>query len=297
MGSQHASPGRAATRATSVTRYRNSELTLHRVAHRGSHAVTSSALPPEDTYVAIIQLGALPSHDYWESGRQYHQPAGKDGAIRMFHLSAEPSCRVTQPAENLHLYIPRAALDDLSDEADAPRIDHLRTAGGWMRHDRIVDGLKHSIAAALDNQGIGNRLFLDRAILALHTHLATVYGGMRPNDRRCTGGLAPWQERIAKELIADNLHKELSLAEIAQACKLSPAHFSRAFKVSTSMTPHAWLQSRRVESAKALLDRHQLSLAEIALACGFADQSHFTRVFSSLTGTTPGNWRRYRTAA
>lgn len=288
---------RAKMRACATTRYRNSELQLHHLVHDGDYAVSSGGLPPEDTYVALIQLRDLPSHDYWLGGRHFHQPAGGSRGLNIFHLSDEPACRITETANNLHLYIPRAALDDLADDAESPRIDHLRTQDGWEAHDGVVEGLKQSLLASFERHGSASNLFLDHTILALHAHLASVYGGMQPKGRRHSGGLAPWQERRAKELMADNLHMDVSLSEIAQACNLSTSHFARAFKVSTGTTPYTWLQARRVDRARALLDDYEMSLAEIALACGFADQSHFTRVFASIAGTTPGAWRRYRTAA
>ena len=73
----------------------------------------------------------------------------------------------------------------------------------------------------------------------------------------------------------------------------SPSYFIKAFKTTTGRTPHRWLQEYRVGKAKGLLLR-SLSIAEIALECGFADQSHFTRVFRNVTGTPPGMWRRQR---
>ena len=72
------------------------------------------------------------------------------------------------------------------------------------------------------------------------------------------------------------------------------SHFERAFRQTTGMPPHQWLTKHRVERAKALLSLGSLELAEIAEACGFADQSHFTRVFSRCEGVTPGRWRRRR---
>jgi AraC family transcriptional regulator len=63
------------------------------------------------------------------------------------------------------------------------------------------------------------------------------------------------------------------------------------------MTPHEWLQTCRVERAKDMMMAADLSLAEVALACGFADQSHFTRIFTRKTGSTPGAWKRLRRAA
>jgi transcriptional regulator GlxA family with amidase domain len=58
------------------------------------------------------------------------------------------------------------------------------------------------------------------------------------------------------------------------------------------MPPHQWLTKRRIERAKQLLQEAQLELADIAVACGFVDQSHFTRVFSQSEGQSPGMWRR-----
>jgi AraC-like DNA-binding protein len=106
------------------------------------------------------------------------------------------------------------------------------------------------------------------------------------------GGLAPWQARRAKELLNANLDGKLPLSQLAEECGLSTRHFARAFRQSTGVPPHRWLLSRRVERAKELLHDAALSLAEIALACGFADQSHFTRTFTTLVGLSPGLWRR-----
>jgi AraC-like DNA-binding protein len=58
------------------------------------------------------------------------------------------------------------------------------------------------------------------------------------------------------------------------------------------MAPHKWLLSRRIEVAKQKLRDGQSSLSDVALACGFSDQSHLTRVFNRLVGIGPGAWRR-----
>jgi len=110
---------------------------------------------------------------------------------------------------------------------------------------------------------------------------------------RARSGLAPWQERRAKELLAD-IAAALPLAEVARACGLSRSHFSMAFKQSTGASPHAWFTYRRVAAAQALLRDTDRPLAEVALACGFGDQSHLSRVFNRFVGTSPGQWRRQR---
>src|SRR4051794_38457807 len=83
----------------------------------------------------------------------------------------------------------------------------------------------------------------------------------------------------------------LTLNGLARACGLSIRHFTRAFRQSTGMAPYQWLQYRRVEKAKQLLEASSAPLSAIALDCGFADQSHFTRTFSRVVGVTPRTWR------
>jgi AraC family transcriptional regulator len=92
------------------------------------------------------------------------------------------------------------------------------------------------------------------------------------------------------------LARGVSVEEVARQCNMSVSQFGRTFKKATGQTPHRWLVYLRLERAKDLLLRSTLPLAEIALACGFSEQSHFTRTFSRLVGTSPGEWRRQRRA-
>jgi len=75
---------------------------------------------------------------------------------------------------------------------------------------------------------------------------------------------------------------------------LSRGHFIRAFQQSVGETPHRWLTTQKIEKARRLLRETGQPLTEIALACGFCDQAHFTRTFSRVSGTTPGAWRHNR---
>ena len=111
------------------------------------------------------------------------------------------------------------------------------------------------------------------------------------------GVLAAWQERRVRELMSANLQGNVSTRDLARECSLSVGHFARAFRCSTGLSPHQWLLQRRIDKANALLRDARLSLAEIALACGFADQSHFTKAYTRLRGISPGAWRRQQEIA
>lgn len=97
---------------------------------------------------------------------------------------------------------------------------------------------------------------------------------------------------MAKNLLIDNLDGEIAVQDVARACNLSRGYFIRAFRDTTGMTPYQWLIQERISRARELLQNPEVSLSEVAISCGFADQSHFTRVFSNVVGTSPGHWRR-----
>jgi AraC-like DNA-binding protein len=105
-------------------------------------------------------------------------------------------------------------------------------------------------------------------------------------------GLAPWQLRRATEYISEHLAHPARMKEIAELTGLSESQFGRAFKLSMGISPHQWQIRMRIVEAQELLKEGKLSLAEIAIATGFTEQSHFTRVFKELVGVSPGIWQR-----
>lgn len=106
------------------------------------------------------------------------------------------------------------------------------------------------------------------------------------------GGLAAWKAKRALEYIEDNLGSKMALRDMAKFVALSPSHFSRAFKRSLGSSPMAYVAARRVERAKLMVTSTRERLMDIALTCGFSDQSHLTRSFRRVVGMSPGRWRR-----
>ncbi|WP_434721483.1 helix-turn-helix transcriptional regulator [Mesorhizobium sp. RIZ17] len=89
-----------------------------------------------------------------------------------------------------------------------------------------------------------------------------------------------------------NLSGDVAIADIAQACSLSVSYFARAFRRTMGVPPYKWLMSERIRKAKTLLSQSRLGICEVALAGGFVDQSHLTRVFRCTVGQTPRLWRK-----
>jgi AraC family transcriptional regulator len=118
--------------------------------------------------------------------------------------------------------------------------------------------------------------------------VANALAAPRPH-RAC--GLCDWQLKRVRGYIDRHIADPIEVRQLAALAKLSPGHFSRAFAVSTGVTPHSYVIGERMKRAVALLGTPE-SLAEIAFQCGFSDQSHFSRLFRREFGTPPSRWRR-----
>ena len=106
------------------------------------------------------------------------------------------------------------------------------------------------------------------------------------------GCLAAWQTRRVHAYIGAHLTQRLNVRELAQLVDLSPSHFSRVFRRSFGATVHRYVMLRRVAMAQRLMLDTSEELSGIAVSCGMSDQSHMTRLFQRLVGTTPAAWRR-----
>lgn len=164
-------------------------------------------------------------------------------------------------------------------------------AGEKAPSDPVVDALNGILQLVAARPAMSCAMFTDSVRNAIAVHLRNKHcaGDGISTERR--PGLTGWQERRAKEYLTTHASDDAPIAAAAEACKLSYGHFIKAFRATTGQTPHRWLNGYRIELAKELLLGPQ-SIADIALICGFADQSHLTRVFVRLAGTPPGTWRR-----
>ncbi|MDE1150015.1 MAG: AraC family transcriptional regulator [Azospirillaceae bacterium] len=246
-------------------------------------------IPSLDAFSVIVQLRDFARHELWRGGKLVHAGGHARTALAVTHLGEDWACRHLSAFDNVRVQIPRAVLDGVTQDLGRPRVGGFTCPAGTL--DPVVYNLACALLPALDMPNGGGRLFVDQVTLALAVHVAQAYGGMTAAFPLRTGGLSAWQEARAKEFLAANLGGDIGIAQVAAECGLSRGYFIKAFRQTTGLTPYRWLMERRVAGAKDLL-RGPLPIADIALSCGFADQSHLTRVFTTMTGLPPGAWRR-----
>ncbi len=250
-------------------------------------------IPPEDSFVVALYLTEVPHHELWSHGRLAISQGYAASSMRIVNLLDEYAALITSAHESMVFYVPRIALDEFTDESGARRIRHFSHKPGTI--DPVVAHLGSVLLPAFQRPSEASTLFIDHITLALFTHLSASYGGAGAGAAAVAkGGMTRLQANRAKDFLAAHCADDISLLDAARACGLSRSHFTRAFRVAIGLTPHQWLQRYRVDEAKRLLLKPGTSIADIASTCGFADQSHLTRVFSRLVGDSPASWRRRR---
>ncbi|NEJ19326.1 helix-turn-helix domain-containing protein [Rhizobium leguminosarum] len=213
-----------------------------------------------------------------------------ENSIYIRDLSEAYKADLSGSFDFLLLEISPAALIKFADGAELPGVTSL--AAETASKDIVLANLARALMPALEKPEEASTLFIDQMATAIGTYLVQRYGGRSVAASKRSRSLSRSHEHLAKSLLLENLEGDVSIEQVALACNLSRGYFIRAFRETTGMTPYQWLLSERIDRARAMLRTSNAPLAEVAIACGFADQSHFTRVFSTIVGITPGNWRR-----
>lgn len=139
--------------------------------------------------------------------------------------------------------------------------------------------------------GFASRLMVEGLARAIAAIVTTI--DMAPANAEAERiHLTPAKLRRVTDFMAENLDRNIGLDDLARVAGLSMFHFSRVFKLSTGSTPYQYILDQRLARSRALLTQSTLSLAELSLACGFANQSHFTAAFTKAVGVSPGRFRR-----
>lgn len=249
---------------------------------------------PRDLFLITVMVLPVNAAEMWRDGRPFTRGYIPAGGIAILDHRSAWSTLLDEPFELFDLYIPISQIDQLTSDLGHRRLETLHCPLEQTHVDPVVYHLAMSLLPLVRGEQASTLLFVEHVFEALTLHLARTYGGLVVADTSVRGGLSPFQERRVKDMMLADLRAEPSLAELAASCGLSNRHFIRAFKVSSGEPPHRWLLHRKIERAKELLAHGDMAISDIAITCGFADQSHFTRMFKRTSGSSPGLWRRQK---
>ncbi len=246
-------------------------------------------VPGLPAHVLFIFTEAVAQQCHSRVAGRRHDFAPRPGDLVLLPAATDSHWRSRGDRDRiLHLHLDPAWLDGLAAE------DGLPPPGGDLpllvgHRDAELTALLGIMRSRMDEMTASRLLAESWAMTA--ALLLLRLGRPAPNRRLA---ISPARLARLKAYIEEHLGEGLDVSTLAGVAGLSRFHLARAFRAETGETLHAYVMRRRCDRAKLLLLDGALPLAEIALACGFAHQAHFTTAFGRLVGATPGRWRQER---
>lgn len=170
---------------------------------------------------------------------------------------------------------------------ESANAEHIEFLPQFKVIDPLIQHLAYALKAELESGCLSGRLYAESAALMLAVHLLKINSLSRQSTQEYKGGLPMHKLTQVLEYVDEWLDQNIGLSDLAQIVNVSQYHFARLFKQSVGITPHQYLIKQRVERAKQLLQRCDLSIADIAIQCGFANQGHLNYHFKRRIGVTP----------
>jgi AraC family transcriptional regulator len=246
--------------------------------------------PPLSNHLIAIPLT--------EGSRQVHKFCGKEhdgvfpvGSFWMLPAGEPGFFSWESTDEAVTFMVEPQVLQQTALEIECLTTDKLELQPIFKAADPQIYALALQFKQELQTNSLGGELYGESLANLLNIHLLRNYCTSRPVLRSYRGGLSTKKLQRAIDYIQAHLNEKLSLEAIAIELNLSVHYFCELFTQSTGMPPYKYVLQQRVDRAQQLLQDTQKSLSEIALDCGFANQSHLNRHFTKLIGISPKKYR------
>jgi AraC family transcriptional regulator len=226
---------------------------------------------------------------------EIHTPGGfrardrNRGSVCVIPSGHPFAVKIESESEHLAILLdPSLVLRAAAEFSDPIRAEVVETAAP---DDPVIMSVGLGLMAELETEKESGRMYAESLANILALHLLRHYTASARGMQHFVGGLSGKKLRYVLDFIQTNFASDLGLSELATVAGMSQFHFAREFKRATGVTPHQYLIKLRIEQAKELLSRSELSLVDVGFKAGFSHQSHFTRLFRKLTGMTPQSYR------
>ena len=261
------------------------------------HNIGPSPVPTElrlrqVNHLAVLIVSGAWSNRWIHSGQETRCDAAS-GMVGFFSADNEEQAMVSRAdtgAKAFILAIPPAHLQSLAASEGLTPSSELQARPFF--HDAIIRMLLARLVTDTSGGSVTPGLDAEIAARALVLRLVEITQGETPEWHADSGIFDSRTMGQVTNYIDSHLHHYVPLADLALLCKTSPSHFAKKFRHSAGLSLQRFVNRRRLQASMALLGTSSTPLSQIALDLGFSSQSHFTRLFSSLTGFTPASYRR-----
>jgi AraC family transcriptional regulator len=247
-------------------------------------------IPEMRDYMIVVYQGGK-STMRRRSGGPWQTATVERGVVSLLTRAEQSIWHWDKPINVRHIYLSHDTLAETAEQvfgrepASIEIDDHLR------RVDTVIPQCLQVLEDEMAHGGPGQNLLVDAVRTQIAVHLLRRFAKVDLPNLNPTVFSTLQSHRIL-EFIEEYLGENFGLESLASTVGLSPFHFSRKFKAEFGQTPHSFIIRKRIERAKTMLQKGNISMTAVALDCGFSDQSHFCRTFRRMVGVTPAEYRR-----
>jgi AraC family transcriptional regulator len=264
------------------------------VSVRGYRYASSDVLVPpiRDFMIVAYRRGVTSMRRRVD--RQWLDERLAPGDVSLLTRAADSHWVWDSDIEVVHVYMTQEELANTCKQMYERDIQDVELRDEVKADDPAIHRTAMLIAREAAHGGAGSGLLVEALSCQLAVHILRRHAHVLFRESHDHDGLTFRQERAVRDYVQAHLGESITLDDLAGAAGLSRYHFARRFRVSTGTTPHDYVLRQRVARARTLLTRTDRPVLDVALICGFADQSHLNRVFKKHTGVPPGFYRKHR---
>jgi AraC family transcriptional regulator len=228
-------------------------------------------------------------------GQQWQSACAVPGTVSIIPRGLSSCWTWDRAAHFLYIFLSpsllRSAAESMLNATDVDVADIELVSRVWVG-DAMIRQIGLKLKCELESGDIGNRFYIESLVQTLAVHLIREHSTLSLNRAVRSENLPASYMKQALDYIKAHLSEELRIADIASQSHFSLYEFIRRFKQSMGISPYQYVLQQRVERAQQLLsEQPDLAIADIALQCGFSNQSHLSKQFRQLAGMTPMGYR------
>ncbi|MGJ4887164.1 helix-turn-helix domain-containing protein [Bradyrhizobium sp. HKCCYLRH3099] len=248
-------------------------------------------VPPSENFLVVVYRGGTTSMNRRVTGAWKQDHVGR-GVTTLLTRAEASNWRWNSDVEVTHFYIAPSLMAKTASEAFDRDAEAIELHDLLRIDDPVLTWISDRMVQEISDGGPGGRLCYDALALQASVHILRSYASVQFKLPCSQGRFRPAHARLIEDYIEQNIGRNITLEELASICNCTQVQFARKFHAHYGMRPHTYVLNRKVERACEHLRKDRLALKEIALLCGFSDQSHLNRIFRRKLNVTPAEFRK-----
>ncbi len=264
------------------------------VVHHQSECASTLAVPALTHHLLSINIGKPGTRQVTRLNQQQYDGVLPIGALWLAtadNTACEWSWETTD--ETILFQLDPLYLQQIAAENDCAGVDRLELKSVVFDRNPQFESIARNYHAEMQQQGLGGRLYSESLGNLFMLNLLRTYCHNLPQTQKVDGGLGATRLQRVLAYVDAHLTENIGLQDMAIVAGLGQYHFSTMFKQSMNISPYRYVINQRIERSKSQLRQTDRAISDIALSCGFADQSHLTKHFRRLVGITPKAFREH----